>query len=611
MAERSTVEVKFEPLGLRAMVPGGSLITRAMLEAGVLLPLDCGGNGTCGRCLVLVEGATSPPSQAEERLLDREQLDQGWRLACQTKALGDLRVAVPETAERADGGWRIDDGDVKDLEGGTPVVTALALEIPAPTLQDPRSDLARVLALAGGEEHAGADLATASQVSALARKHNWHLAAFRRGAELVGVAAPGVPPLGLAVDLGSTKIAAYLVNLEDGKVLASRGRLNPQVTFGADVVTRLQKAIRDPAEGRRMTRLVRRAVGDLAGELAAQAGVEPSQICDMTLVGNSAMHHLLLGLPLEQLGAPPFVACLGQAIDIKARELGLKLAPGAYVHLPPLVGGFVGSDNVAMIMGADLDRPGPVRLGLDIGTNTEVVLTVPGGEHAMVIASAPSGPTFEGAHLSSGMRAMAGAISKVEILDDQPVCFTIDGGAPAGICGSGIIDTVARLLEAGIINSRGHLDRSHPRVRADQRNISYILVPAEQSAIGQDIAITQKDISQVQLAKAAISAAAGTLLELAGLGVDDIAEVVLAGSFGGHIDVAGAKRIGLIPNVAAASYAQVGNAAGKGARKVLVASEMRARAKAIPAMSRYVELASETKFNTLFARSLSLPESSF
>ena len=607
MADRASVEVKFEPMDLMATVPGGSLITRAMVNAGVLLPLDCGGNGTCGRCLVQVEGPASAPSPAEERLLDREQLDQGWRLACQTEALGDLRVTVPETAERADSGWRIDDGDVQDIEGGTPVVTGLTLEVPVPTLQDPRADLARVLALTGGGGNAGADLATASQVSELARKHGWGLTAFQRGAELVGVTGPGSSPLGLAVDLGSTKIAAYLVNLEDGRVVASKGRLNPQVTFGADVVTRLQKAIHDPAEGRRMTRLVRRAIGDLAGELAAQAGVDPSQICEMSLVGNSAMHHLLLGLPLEQLGAPPFVACLGSAVDIKARELGLRLAPGAYVHLPPLVGGFVGSDNVAMIMGADLDRPGPVRLGLDIGTNTEVVITAPNGGHAMFIASAPSGPTFEGAHLSSGMRAMAGAISKVEMREDQPVCFTIDGGAPAGVCGSGIIDAVARLLEAGVINSRGHLDRKHPRVRADQRSISYILVPAEQSAVGQDIVVTQMDISQVQLAKAAISAAAGTLLELAGLGFDDIAEVVLAGSFGGHIDVASAKRIGLIPTVAGATYAQVGNAAGKGARKVLAAKEMRDRAKAIPAMSRYVELASETKFNTLFARSLGFP----
>ena len=227
-----------------------------------------------------------------------------------------------------------------------------------------------------------------------------------------------------------------------------------------------------------MTRLVRRAIGDLAGELAAQAGVDPSQICEMSLVGQLGHASPAVGpSPWSSLARRRFVACLGSAVDIKARELGLRLAPGAYVHLPPLVGGFVGSDNVAMIMGADLDRPGPVRLGLDIGTNTEVVITAPNGGHAMFIASAPSGPTFEGAHLSSGMRAMAGAISKVEMREDQPVCFTIDGDAPAGVCGSGIIDAVARLLEAGVINSRGHLDRKHPRVRADQRSISYILGP--------------------------------------------------------------------------------------------------------------------------------------
>lgn len=610
MSDDPKVTVGFQPSGLSASVDKGALITGAMLQAGVLLPLDCGGNGTCGRCLVSVSGPVSPPSEAEKRLLDQQRLDQGWRLACQTQALGDLEVRVPETSESADSSWRIDEGDVGAVLTGTPVIVAVDRDIPQPTLEDPRGDLRRVLeALAASEapSELGADLATAAQISRLAREHAWSLRVFQRGPEVVGVAGPGQGPLGLAVDLGSTKLAAYLIDLTSGEIVASRGRLNPQVSFGADVVTRLQRAISSPEDGRRLTQLVRRALDGLAADLAAAVGAESHRIAEMSLVGNTAMTHLLLGLPLKQLGAPPFVACVDQATDVKAREIGLSLAPGAYVHLPPLVGGFVGSDNVAMIMGSDLDRPGPCRLGLDIGTNTEVVVTAPGNEHPLFIASAPSGPTFEGAHLSSGMRAMAGAISQVSLDHGQAVCTTMDGGKPAGVCGSGIIDAVAEMLRTGVINRQGHLDRSLPQVKTDGRSIRYVLVPAERSATGQDIVVTQSDISQVQLAKAAISAAAGTLLSLAGLEPSDISEVVLAGSFGSHFDVDNARRIGLIPDVAKAKYDQVGNAAGKGAQQVLNNREARLRAAKIPAMARYVELASEPLFNTLFARGLAFP----
>jgi len=611
LRDDAKIDISFQPSGLSASVDKGALITGAMVQAGVLLPLDCGGNGTCGRCLVSVSGPVSPPSEAEKRLLDQQRLAQGWRLACQTQALGDLQVLVPETSESADSSWRIDEGDVGAVLTGTPVIVAVDRDILQPTLEDPRGDLRRVLeALAASEAPSGlgADLATAAQISRLAREHAWSLRVFQRGPEVVGVAGPGQSPLGMAVDLGSTKLAAYLIDLDNGEVVASRGRLNPQVSFGADVVTRLQRAISKPEDGRRLTQLVRRALDGLAADLAAAVGAESHRIAEMSLVGNTAMTHLLLGLPLKQLGAPPFVACVDQATDVKAREIGLSLAPGAYVHLPPLVGGFVGSDNVAMIMGSDLDRPGPCRLGLDIGTNTEVVVTTPGNQHPLFIASAPSGPTFEGAHLSSGMRAMAGAISQVRLeAGQEPVCTTMDGGKPAGVCGSGIIDAVAEMLRTGVINRQGHLDRSLPQVKTDGRAIRYVLVPAERSATGQDIVVTQSDISQVQLAKAAISAAAGTLLSLAGLEASDISEVVLAGSFGSHFDVENARRIGLIPDVAEAKYDQVGNAAGKGAQQVLNNREARLRAARIPARARYVELASEPLFNSLFARSLAFP----
>ncbi|MCF8024618.1 MAG: ASKHA domain-containing protein [Desulfobacteraceae bacterium] len=604
------LEVTFQPSMLSAMVPLGSLITEAMMEAGVFIPLDCGGNGTCGSCLVSVQGEVSEPSDAEKRMLEPSQLEEGWRLACQTEVLGDLSVFVPETRGTSESSWQIDAGDIVPGERGTPVIVSESCEIPAPSLDDPRADLRRVLKVISeqeGIERLYADTFTASQVTDLARRHDWHLNAFRRGRELVGVAAPGRGPLGLAVDLGSTKLAGYLLDLETGEIIASKGRLNPQVSFGADVVTRLQKAVGGTVESGRLTDMVRDAINGLAQELAESVNADCGRICEMSVVGNSVMIHLLLHLPLEQLGAPPFVACMDQATDIKARDIGLDSAPGAYLHLPPLIGGFVGSDNVAMVMGGDLDRPGTCRLGLDIGTNTEVVLVLPGEEPSLLIASAPSGPTFEGAHLSSGMRAMGGAISKVWFQDGKSAFETIDGAKPAGLCGSGIIDAIAAMLGEGIINGQGHLDQSNERVKADERSISYVLVPSEHSATGRDITVTQSDISQLQMAKGAISAAAATLLSIAGLESKDLSEVVMAGSFGSHFDVVSARRIGLIPDVSGADYKQIGNAAGRGAQFVLNNREARNRAVSIPAMTRYVELTSQPKFNSLFARSLQFP----
>lgn len=608
MPQHALATVEFVPQGRKVQVEPETLLSEALWRAEIPLPQDCGGGGTCGRCQVWVEGPVSPPESAEDKLLDPGDLAQGLRLACQTRVRGDVKVRVPQNADLDDQGWSL----AVDRQGGwaiaEPAVRALDCQAPEPSLADHRADLERLLAalpgLPVGPGHA-ADFQVAGQITQMAREQAWRLALYLRGREVVGAAPAGAAPLGLAVDLGSTKLAGYLLDLRDGRLLAAKGLLNPQVVFGADVVTRLHRAISQPQDGQRLTRAVRRAVNGLAGDLARQAGVGRARIAEAVLVGNTAMIHLFLGWPLRQLASPPFVSCLASPLDAKARDLGLELAPGAYLHLPPLVGGFVGSDNVAMVLGAGLDQPGQgLRLGLDIGTNTEIVLSLPQGQRPLLIASAPSGPTFEGAHLSSGMRAVAGAIGKVRVAGDGLECQTVDGSPALGICGSGIIDIVAQLLEAGILDRRGHLRRDSALVDASGPAPRVVLVPAERSASGRDIAITQADISQVQLAKAAIRAATQTLLALAGRQVEELGEVVLAGSFGSHIDLESARRIGLLPRVAGAAYTQAGNCAGQGAQQALVSLDQRRRAAAIPGLATYVELAKMPEFNTFFARYL-------
>ena len=610
MSDRQLVNVTFEPSGRCIKIPAKTLLTTAMVDAGILLPLDCGGNGTCGHCRVIAHGRMSEPSPGERKFLDENQLNDGWRLACQTRVLGDLKVTIPASSETAESGWQIDDIDLETIKFHKPVISAVACEVPGPSLEDPRSDTGRVLdAIADrhGSLPLKVDHQTAGLVSSGSRHFDWRMNAFLRQDEIVGIGRLGGTPLGIAVDLGSTKLAAYLMDLESGRILAAQGRLNPQISFGADVITRLQRAVSRNDDGRQLTDLVRKAIDSMTRELVKSIGAQRSCICEMSIVGNSVMVHLLLDLPLKHLGAPPFVAAFDRPMAIKARELGFSLAPGAYVYIPPLIGGFVGSDNAAMVLATGMDCTGPCRLGLDIGTNTEVVLSLPSGDKMLLIASAPSGPTFEGAHLSSGMRAIHGAISEVRLQNGRPTCRTIDGSKPAGVCGSGIIDAIAELLREHIIDSYGRLDRSHPQVRTDHNTIRYVLVSGAQSATGDDIVLTQSDIGQVQLAKAAINAASMTLLVNAGMEAADISEVILAGSFGSNIRMESARSIGLIPNIDGISCKQVGNAAGKGARMLLNCNRFRKRVMAIPEKTRYIELTSEPTFNTLFAHSLLFP----
>lgn len=610
MAAADKTKVRFEPSGAAAVVDRDSTIAEALRQAGITMPLDCGGNGTCGRCVVTARGELSPPDRAEAKLVGQAGLDQGRRLACRTRLLGEATVWLPPTAELSQQGWPIeaDAPDAPDL--AQPVVRALACAPPEPTLEDHRADLRRVCEALPGEGDAldwRADHQVARQATLLARAQGWRMNAYARGRELVGLATQDQNPLGVAVDLGSTKVAVYLLDLGTGRLLGARGRLNPQVTYGADVITRLHKAMTSPKDAQRMARLAREAVAALIEALAEEAGADPGQICEVCLVGNTAMTHILLGLPVGQLSASPFVASVDSPMDIKARDLGLDIAPGAYVHIPPSFGGFVGADHTAMILGSDLDQGDGRRLGLDIGTNTEIVLSLPGQPHRLFVGSAPSGPTFEGAHLSSGMRAMAGAISKVSLKDGRIACEVIGGGPAAGICGSGIIDALAVLRRLGLLDERGRLDKEDPRLTGQGAGRRLVLASGEATGGGPEVAVTQSDISQVQLAKAAIMAGVQVLYDAAGFARADLDEVVLAGSFGSHFDAANARLIGLIPDAPGAVTAQVGNAAGRGARRMLLSLAQRRRACRAPGLAHYLELSDLAGFKAAFARNLSFP----
>ncbi|MEW5961406.1 MAG: ASKHA domain-containing protein [Chloroflexota bacterium] len=601
-------QVDFQPIGKRVEVAAGASLLEAAQQAGLNLASACGGVGNCGQCRVgVLAGQVSPPAAAETFILTDLELERGQRLACTTHLHSPVKVHVPK--ESLITGQRLQlSSDARSLTLA-PLVHAYRVEAPPPHLHDPRADLERVTAALAGADHLPppvAEPAVVRQLSAAGRDQNWQLTAYMRQGELIGVALPNARPLGLAVDLGTTKIAASLVDLAGGDELAVAGALNPQIGYGEDVISRLAHVRRQAGGGAMLAGLVRATLNDLLAELTGRAGVERAQVADVCIVGNTAMTHLLLELPVQQLAVSPYVAAANAPVDVKARELGLNTAPGAYVHVLPGIGGFVGADHVAMILASQLDRTERVALGVDIGTNTEIVLAKP-DQNFLTSASCASGPAFEGAHIADGMRAAAGAIEAVRLTEAGLELRTVDNAPAIGLCGSGIVDAVAELRRWRLINERGRFDRRHERVREGRRGPELLLVPAAHSGSGREVTMSQKDVNEIQLAKGAIRAGLEILMEASGTAPEEVEEVIIAGAFGSFLRLQSAFDIGLLPPLPHARYRQVGNAAIVGAKWALLSGEARERARQLATQTQYLELTNYPQFNRRFALGMLFP----
>ncbi len=606
--------VEFEPLGRRTQVTRGTTLLEAARQAGVGLSAVCGGAGTCGTCRVrVVGGEVSPPVEGE-----REALADGFRLACRTRVLGDVRVDVPPTSITAPQRAQIEGRELAvELD---PAVRTCDVAAEPPSLTDLQADAARVrdaldrqLPQLAAEDGAGIrfDHSALCQLPVLLREHDWQVRLVVRDREVIAIVPAGAPPLGLAVDIGTTKVAAYLVDLESGETLAAAGRMNPQIAYGEDVMARIAYTMDGASQARELQEAIVGGLSEMARDLCAQVGRDSAEIVEAVLVGNTCMHHLVLGLPVEQLGLAPYVPALARAYDLKARELGLCLAPGANVHLLPNIAGFVGADHVAMILATDISEAGEVTVGLDIGTNTEISLAA--GER-LLCCSCASGPAFEGAHIHDGMRAAPGAIEWVRLVDDADggasgvEYQTIDGAPPVGICGSGVLDAVAELRRVGILRENGAMRvDSHPRVRGTGGATEFVLVPAGEREALRDVVITRKDVNEIQLAKGAIRAGVDVLLEEAGLEEGQIERVVIAGAFGTYLDVGSALAVGMFPPLPRERFVQVGNAAGMGAKMVLVSRRCRARTEEIARRVEYIELTTHARFVAVYTAALMLP----
>ena len=583
--------IDFEPIGRRGECPKTQSLLESARQLNVELVSICGGTGTCGHCKVqIIAGKVSKLTMEEQGELSARELEQGYRLACQVYPLSDVKVHVPPETLTAPQRTQVEGLEV-DIEPEPPV-RGLEVQLSAPTLDSPVPDDVNLLT-ALGIPTGRIDFHLQQELSRQLRELNWNISAAVRGDEIIAVAVPGTQWVGLAVDIGTTKIAAYLVDMASGKTLASKGLMNPQISYGEDLVTRIVAASKTPADAAKLQSLLTDALNQLAADLCAETGLSTSNIVEALVVGNTAIHHLFLRLPVKQLGLAPYIPATRAAVDIKAHEIGLKLAPGAYLHMLPNVAGYVGADHVAMLLATRTFDAEKTTLAIDIGTNTEICLNHKG---KLTSVSCASGPAFEGAHIKFGMRAAPGAIEHVRLENDRLEIQTIGGEFPVGICGSGLLDVVAQMRLNNIVDRSGKMG-THARVRKE--TIAEFIL-AERP--GQDpITISQKDVRELQLAKAAIRAGIQALVAALGLTEADIEQVIIAGAFGTFIDVKSAVLIGMLPPLPLECFSQVGNAAGTGARMALISTSQRAKAAEIARLDGYIELARVPNFQRKFA----------
>jgi uncharacterized 2Fe-2S/4Fe-4S cluster protein (DUF4445 family) len=597
----TSYNIEFEPLGHKSKCGEDESLLSCARSNSIGISSVCGGRGTCHACRIqLLGGNVSAPTSNEQDYFNKQQLENGWRLACQVYPRGDCRVFIP--LESLTTLQRIQvEGQEKAIRPNPPVKSC-KIKMSQPTLTDLLGDADRVIETVNKQHRLrcdNMDISAMQTVSSILREQGWHLNAMCHSKEIIALNKLDSPALGLAVDLGSTKIAAYLVDMKTGKVLAADGLMNPQVSYGEDIISRITAIIHSPEDAVKLQELLVEAINKLAEELCKKVDRDTGCIAEAVVVGNTAMHHIFLGLPVKQLALTPFVPAVNEALDIKARDIGIRLAAGAYVHLLPNIAGFVGADHVSMLLGIDaLNIQGPV-IAMDIGTNTEVSLIYEG---KMTAASCASGPAFEGAHLTSGMRAAKGAIERLRINGNQVSYDTIDKAPAVGICGSGILDTVAQLYINGIIDDSGRFSKQHPLVEQKEGQSQFPIARIKDKQ-KTEIVINQHDIRQLQLGKAAIRTGVQVLLESSNLKDEDLAGIIIAGAFGTYIDTASAISIGMLPDIPLDRIQQVGNAAGVGARMSLISMKKRKESEELAEKISYIELAGAPDFMHTFVQS--------
>ncbi|SHG85670.1 Uncharacterized 2Fe-2 and 4Fe-4S clusters-containing protein, contains DUF4445 domain [Jatrophihabitans endophyticus] len=587
-------------------VPPGVTVFDGASWNGVAIDSTCGGHGTCKKCKVRITSGSVPVSRLDARAFTAEQLRDGWRLACLAQATGDLTVDVPPLLTRPKAAT-VGVGRQVILR---PAVQKRYVELDEPTLADQRTDLDRVLA-AVDDLDLTADLYAIRRLPRVLRESDYRVTAVVVDETLVDV-EPGDTRerlFGIAYDLGTTTVVATLLDLGTGTPAAVASQLNKQQPFGGDVITRISATMLDPAALGRLTSAAHETLAELAAEVCAEAGVDPREVYEVALAGNATMTALALGVDPEPLGVAPFVMSCAVPPVVPAAELGLALHPGARVTIFPALGAYVGGDIVAGVLATGMDRDKRLRLFVDVGTNCEIVL---GDGERIVSTAAPAGPAFEGGAIRCGMRAADGAIETVRVdpAEGAVTLGVIGDVAAAGLCGSGLVDAVAELVKAGLLDASGRFVTDEAAAAATPRLAERLTKIGDERVfmLSETVYLSQRDVRELQFAKAAIATGWSLLLEEFGAAPGDVAQVLLAGSFGSYLSPAAAIRIGLVPKLPVLRIVSAGNVAGEGAKMALLSRREREGALALREEVRYLELSDRADFNDKFVDQLAFPQ---
>ena len=593
-------------------VPPGVTVFDSASWNGIAIDSTCGGHGTCHKCRVRIDGP-SPISRHDVRTFSRDQLDQGWRLACLVQATRDLTVDVPPLTTRP---------KAATVGVGRQVILRPALqkryvELDEPTLADQRTDLDRLLE-AIDDLDPTADLHVLRRLPGVLREGDFKVTAVIVDETLVEV-EPGDTTgerLAIAFDLGTTTVVATLLDVTTGTPLAVASVLNRQQPFGGDVITRISATMLDPRALERLQAAAAQTLSDLAAQVCGEAGVDPCRVYEVAVAGNATMTALALGIDPEPLGIAPFVMSTSQPPSVLAADLGLDLHPRARAYLFPALGAYVGGDIVAGMLATGMDRDKRTRLFIDVGTNCEIVLS--DGERILATA-APAGPAFEGGAIRCGMRAADGAIEVVKLdpTGEGTVGLSVIGDTePRGLCGSGLVDAVSELVRVGLLDASGRFVPEETAAelapaladrltKIGEERVFVLHRPYPDCKTDECVVLSQRDVRELQFAKAAISTGWSLLLEELGLEHLDVQQVLLAGSFGSYLSPASAVRIGLVPKLPVLRIVSAGNVAGEGAKMALLSVRERAGARTLLEEVTYVELSDRADFNDRFVEQLS------
>jgi uncharacterized 2Fe-2S/4Fe-4S cluster protein (DUF4445 family) len=614
-------KVSIQPDGKTVIVLEGTTIYEALGEAGIIIKSECGGSGVCGSCKVrIIEGGYV--QEGSERYLTKEDIEGGTVLACRTRITGDLMVEIP-VGSRLFEQKILTTGISAGPDNGallSPGVRKMIVGLDPPSLADQRPDFERIAESTAGVEHRRVPLPVLQTLPETIRRNDWKATVLLKDGGIIGVESGDTTGLlyGAAFDIGTTTVVGYLLDLNTGREVAVASRTNPQTSYGDDVITRIHFAGSKENGLKVLQEKIVGCINDIIEELAASAGIEPGHIYEITATGNTTMSHLFLGISPKYLALNPYVGAIRGACEPEAGEINIRINPFGRVYVMPNIAGFVGGDTVAVILASELYKSDEVRFAIDIGTNGELVM---GNKDRLVACSTAAGPAFEGARITHGMRASDGAIEKIVITDGEVSVNTIGGTLPIGICGTALIDGIAELRKLDVIDERGRLlkreqlpegipDSIRARVIDHETyKTSFVLVQKERTRTGSPILLTQKDVRETQLAKGAILAGYEILKETLGVSDGDVKEVLLAGAFGNYIRREQAKWIGLLPDLPLERIKFIGNAAGSGAKMLLLSQKLREDAAVISNRTEYIELAVSADFQKRFADAMFFPVS--